>query len=255
MAYNFKQALIVATASATVSFITACGGGGSNSASSTPPPILTSATPTTTTSSAPAVPNFVANEFPPSSQLQALCEIVRTDTDLNGNRRPDQQGELLHELFWLRSWMNETYLFFDQVMDRDPNDFSDVEAYFDELLVSPPTDRFSFLQTTEDFEARFSGAPTFGYGAEFAVLSNALPRDWRVSFTQAGSPAETNGLTRGARILTIDGADFLNGNGDAELDTLTAGLFPNSIGESHVCLLYTSPSPRDATLSRMPSSA
>ena len=27
------------------------------------------------------------------------------------------------------------------------------------------------------------------------------------------------------------------------------------IGKSHVCLLYTSPSPRDATLSRMPSSA
>ena len=234
MAYNFKQALIVATASATVSFITACGGGGSNSASSTPPPVLTTATPTTTTSSAPAVPDFVANQFPPSSQLQALCEIVRTDTDLNGNRRPDQQGELLHELFWLRSWMNETYLFFDQVMDRDPNDFTDAATYFDELLVSPPTDRFSFLQTTEDFETRFSGAPTFGYGAEFAVLNNALPRDWRVSFTQAGSPAEINGLTRGARILTIDGADFLNGNSNAEIDTITAGLFPNSIGESHV---------------------
>ena len=27
------------------------------------------------------------------------------------------------------------------------------------------------------------------------------------------------------------------------------------IGKSHLCLLYTSPSPRDATLSRMPSSA
>ena len=27
------------------------------------------------------------------------------------------------------------------------------------------------------------------------------------------------------------------------------------IGQNHVCLLYTSPSPRDATLSRMPSSA
>ena len=27
------------------------------------------------------------------------------------------------------------------------------------------------------------------------------------------------------------------------------------VGEDNVCLLYTSPSPRDATLSRMPSSA
>ena len=29
----------------------------------------------------------------------------------------------------------------------------------------------------------------------------------------------------------------------------------HSLGESAACLLYTSPSPRDATLSRMPSSA
>jgi len=175
----------------------------------------------------------VANQFPPSSDLQALCEIVRTDTDLNGNRRPDQQGELSHELFWLRSWMNETYLFFDQVTDRDPNDFTDVEAYFGELIVSPPTDRFSFLQTTEDFETRSSGAPTFGYGAQFTVLNNQLPRDWRVSFTQDGSPAETGGLTRGARILTIDGVDFVNGNSQAEVNTIVAGLFPESVGESH----------------------
>jgi len=180
------------------------------------------------------VPDFAANQFPPSSELQALCQIVRTDTDLNGNPRPDQQGERLHELFWLRSWMNETYLFFDQVTDRNPNDFTDVEAYFDELIVSPPTDRFSFLQTTEDFEARSSGAPTFGYGAQFTVLSNQLPRDWRVSFTQDGSPAEAGGLTRGARILTIDGTDFLNANSDPEVDALVAGLFPGAVGESHV---------------------
>jgi len=214
------------------SALVACGGG--------PPP----------TSQAPSVPNFVANQFPPSSDLEALCQVVRTDTDLNGNARPDQQGELLHELFWLRSWMNETYLFFDQVTDRNPNDFTDVDAYFDELVVSPPTDRFSFLQTTEDFETRSSGAPTFGYGAQFAVLNNALPRDWRVSFTQAGSPAETGGLTRGARILSIDGVDFINGNSQADVDTIVAGLFPESIGESHVFeLRYPDGSEREITIS------
>ena len=31
--------------------------------------------------------------------------------------------------------------------------------------------------------------------------------------------------------------------------------FSANFGEIHACLLYTSPSPRDATLSRMPSSA
>ena len=214
------------------SALVACGGGGGSSPSTVtavapPPP------PPPPVSQAPAVPNFVANQFTPSDQLKDYCQVVRTDTDLNGNQRPDQQGELSHELFWLRSWMNETYLFFDEVADRDPNDFTNVEAYFDDLIVSPPTDRFSFLQATEDFEDSSSGAPTFGYGASFAVLSNSLPRDWRVSFTQDGSPAQTGGLTRGARILSIDGADFVNGNSQAEVDTIVAGLFPTAVGESH----------------------
>ena len=36
---------------------------------------------------------------------------------------------------------------------------------------------------------------------------------------------------------------------------LMAGLLVQFMGLSMICLLYTSPSPRDATLSRMPSSA
>jgi len=66
------------------------------------------------------------------------------------------------------------------------------------------------------------------------VLSNQLPRDWRVTFTQDGSPAEAGGLTRGARILTIDGTDFINGGSVSDVDTIVAGLFPESVGESHV---------------------
>jgi len=80
--------------------------------------------------------------------------------------------------------MNETYLFFDQVTDSDPSNFTSREAYFDERLTTVltstgrPVDRFSFLQSTEDFEARASGAPTFGYGASFAqIQTNVLPRE------------------------------------------------------------------------------
>ena len=47
-------------------------------------------------------------------------------------------------------------------------------------------------------------------------------------------------------------ADALVGDEDAALSQLFAGLNPERI---MACLLYTSPSPRDATLSRMPSSA
>ena len=50
-------------------------------------------------------------------------------------------------------------------------------------------------------------------------------------------------------LLDEDGNPVLDGNGDA----LTATTGPN--GLYSFCLLYTSPSPRDGLLSRMPSSA
>ena len=46
-----------------------------------------------------------------------------------------------------------------------------------------------------------------------------------------------------------------NGAGKSTLVNIISGVFKPSKGEYKICLLYTSPSPRDATLSRMPSSA
>ena len=42
---------------------------------------------------------------------------------------------------------------------------------------------------------------------------------------------------------------------DLNVDIIEAGFPIASKGDFNACLLYTSPSPRDATLSRMPSSA
>ena len=52
----------------------------------------------------------------------------------------------------------------------------------------------------------------------------------------------------------INQLDSWTGEGPAETD-LGAQAFVNAITDARTCLLYTSPSPRDATLSRMPSSA
>ena len=49
-----------------------------------------------------------------------------------------------------------------------------------------------------------------------------------------------------------DGAAACNG---AELGDDLADFFAQKVGRKAVCLLYTSPSPRDSTSSRMPSSA
>ena len=60
--------------------------------------------------------------------------------------------------------------------------------------------------------------------------------------------------------LDINDGDFLvllgpSGCGKSTLLNTIAGLEKSDSGEILICLLYTSPSPRDATLSRMPSSA
>src|SRR5680860_784709 len=70
----------------------------------------------------------------------------------------------------------------------------------------------------------------------------------------------------GARVDTIGRnkaevlkEDILKINPDAEIITYTEGITPENIEEflsnADICLLYTSPSPRDGLLSRMPSSA
>ena len=47
----------------------------------------------------------------------------------------------------------------------------------------------------------------------------------------------------------------INAGHDLNLDNLPHLIDCGSVDEVSICLLYTSPSPRDATLSRMPSSA
>ena len=42
---------------------------------------------------------------------------------------------------------------------------------------------------------------------------------------------------------------------DGDERQIIQGILQVSVSQFHFCLLYTSPSPRDATLSRMPSSA
>ena len=54
-----------------------------------------------------------------------------------------------------------------------------------------------------------------------------------MAFTDPNTPATDNGLLRGAELLTIDGVDVVNDNTQAGVDTLNAGLFPATIGESH----------------------
>ena len=222
--------------------LAACGGGNSStSAPSSPPP-----SPPPPTES--AGPSFTAGVFEPSSNFEDRCEVVRAGVDIQGDPFPDRPGSTLEENFFLRSWTNETYLFNTDVVDRDPADFDDPVDYFAVLRTTAQTpsgrdvDEFHFSQPTEDFLAARNSAPRAGYGARFVAFSTVPPRDFRVLFTEPGSPASEEivgqpNLVRGSRILEIDGLDFVNDNRQASVDLLNEALFPPSPNVQHTFLV------------------
>ncbi|MEM0985965.1 MAG: S41 family peptidase [Pseudomonadota bacterium] len=170
--------------------------------------------------------------------------MPRSGVDIEGNAFPDEQGSLLEELFWLRSWTNETYLWPDEVPDQDPNEFNGRLVYFEELRSREVTesgedqDDFHFSEPTEDFLARRNSAGSAGFGFSLAAISRSVPRDFRIRFTDPDTPAseEVNGqpnLVRGSRILTVDGVDLINASDRDDIETLNDGLFPERAGESH----------------------
>jgi C-terminal processing protease CtpA/Prc len=219
---------------AALSFLLAAACSGSSSAppTRTPPPPTSSG------------PTWTQGVFESASRFQDRCAVVRTGVDIEGNAFPDRQGTLLEELFWLRSWTNETYLWNTEVVDRNPANFSNRLTYFDVLRTTATTssgkdkDNFHFSQPTAEFLAQRNLAPSASYGEQLIAISRTIPRDFRVLYTEPGSPAaeivmgEAN-LVRGARILKVDNVDLVNANTQAEVNILNAGLFPTNAGEQH----------------------
>ena len=138
-------------------------------------------------------------------------------------------------------------------MTATPGEY-ETPAYFDLLKTEEltdsgtPKDQFHFSEDTAVYDefVETGTLPGGSYGATFVYLQRSVPRDIVVSLTQPGSPAANVNLSRGARILEVDGVDTINGD---DADTIFAGLFPR-IGESHdftVMDLGTS-SPRSFTM-------
>lgn len=181
--------------------------------------------------------NFMPGVFLPAGSFQAQCAMPRSGTNPNGNPWPDVQGTSTDENNFLRSYSNNTYLWYDEITDRDPGLFSTPD-YFDQLKTEAerrpgvPKDDFHFFLDTDEWIAQSQSGTTGGYGAQFVLLENSPPRNVVVAFTQPNSPATSApaNLARGATLLNIDGVDVING---ADVDTLNAGLFPANPGENH----------------------
>ncbi len=206
--------------------LSACGGGGSGPAGP-PPPMPT---------------GWVQGQFQPETNFAAMCVTPRSGVDPGTQKPfPDVQGTLLDEQNWLRSWNNDLYLWFDEVTDQNPANFSTDLAYFNVLMTTQktasgkPKDRFHFTYATSVWEQLSQSGIQAGYGANFVIIAATPPRDVVVAYTEPGSTAATPpaSLARGAKLLSIDGVDVVNASDQASVDILNAGLTPQTVGESH----------------------
>jgi carboxyl-terminal processing protease len=200
--------------------------------------------------------NWQQGVFLDAMTFNAMCEAPRNGTNpATGNPFPDVQGDTVDENNFLRSYTDDTYLWYDEVTDRDPALYDDPLVYFDLLRTDAqtpsgtPKDQFHFtIDSDEWFQLSQSGV-SFGYGITWAFISNTPPRKLLIAYTEPNSPA-TNlplPLERGADILAIDGVNVDFGN---DVDTLNAGLFASSAGEQHIFTVLDlgSSTPRDVIL-------
>ena len=208
----------------------ACGGGGGGA----PGPVVVSPTNPPT--------GWQQGVFLDASTFQNLCAAPRSGSDPTNNNQPypDIQGTTTDENNFVRSFTNDTYLWYDEITDQDPATFSNTQDYFDQLKTFGTTpsgtskDQFSFSFDTQEWFDLFQSGVSAGYGATFAVLSPTPPREIIVAYTEPNSPATNHvpPLLRGSKILSVNGFD-IDTNSPAGIDALNEGLFPSALGVAH----------------------
>lgn len=190
--------------------------------------------------------------FPDISFFEDRCEITREENTF------DTQGSAYIEKMWLRSWSNSFYLWYDEIIDIDPQEY-DTAQYFDLLITNELTvsgaakDNFHFSVNTEDWISQSQSGISSGYGIEFAIFSSSstTPLSIYVAYTQPDSPAtapETN-ILRGSRIISVDGQNVADAFSDEEFSILNNGVFPSNPGETHTFEIQNTDDPEPRTIS------
>lgn len=217
----FKQFFKLNIVAGAVSLLAACGGGGGGDGGSG----LTGGGTANTWS--PGV-------YKPSGSFEHYCETPRVGVSkITGLPFPDRKGTGLQEKNFLRSWSYETYLWFEDLPDLNPNTNGNPQDYFSRLISDKRTasgslkDNFHFYEPTEKQEAWNAGI-TYGYGLNLKINWD-MPRSVTVVYTDTGSPAANNGIKRGAKIIAVDGQSVATINSN----TLFDALYPTQINRVH----------------------
>jgi hypothetical protein len=155
---------------------------------------------------------------------------------------PTKVGSLTGEKAWLRDYFNRNYLWYNEVPNvnaADPafsNDtvngfYASIDNYFNALLTPAITasskfkDQFSFTYPTLAWDQLINSGSSVGYGIEWRLGDSQPPRNIRVVYVHAGSPAAALGVQRGDTLVLADNVSA-DVNDQSGVDTLNAALFP-----------------------------
>jgi len=175
-----------------------------------------------------------AGVYKASSSYENYCALPRSGVSkITGIPFPDKKGTSLQEKNFLRSWSYETYLWFEDLPDLNPNNGDTPQAYFDRLVSNKRTasgslkDNFHFYEPTENQEAWTAGI-TYGYGLNLKADWD-VPRSIYVVYSDTGSPAANKGIKRGEKIIAVDGVSVATGN----INSIVDALYPSQINAVH----------------------
>jgi len=140
----------------------------------------------------------------------------------------EKQGTANDEKAWVRSFVDERYLWYPDVPSRDASQYASAAAYFDVLKTPAKNsaggdlDRFHWSETKEEYD-QYTNGISVDYGIAWSRVANSPPRSYTVYDVEPLSPAGVAGVQRGDKLVKVDGIDFANG---ADVTGLNTGVFP-----------------------------
>lgn len=201
------------------SLLVACGGDRSHSGSSSADSLLADQNSNSTQNSSSA---WIAGQYDGWHGLRNVCANPSEDETL---------GTVADENNWIRSYSHDTYLWYRDLPDIDPASIDSTETYFDLMKTSAltsegePRDRFHFSVDIEKWSSLVDWGLSIGYGATFKWSNRGLS----IAYVEPSSPASSQGLSRGATIIAIDGVKVES----MDINRLNATLVPTVLGQSH----------------------
>jgi carboxyl-terminal processing protease len=179
--------------------------------------------------------------LPASSTLAQQCAA---DNPLAP--QASRTATLDRERRWVRSYMDEAYLWYREIPAVDstganfnlPSVPDSLDNYFNALRSPQRTasgklrDQFSFTFPTAEWVALSQSGIVAGFGAEWILGSPTPPRNVRVAYVDPGTPAATQAVSRGMRVISVEGVP-IDDNTSAGIATINQGLFSPVSGQRY----------------------